>query len=94
MFNLYLTLAAIAYVLLCCFTVTMRKSKQQEDTFLIDCVFETFQLPFRVLRFFIAKKFDGKRSAGALYEHLCGPRVVTAKNIREKTSDWYSSLDA
>ena len=94
MLTISLTLAAIAYVLLCCFTVTMRKSKKHEDTFLIDCVFETFQLPFRALRFFLEKKFDGKRSAGALYEHLCGPRVVTVKNIREKTSAWYSSLDA
>ncbi len=94
MFTLSLIALGIAYVVFCCYTVTVRKAKKQEEAFFLDCVFETFQLPFRVLRFFLEKKFDGKRSVGALYEHLCGPRIVTVKNIKEKTAAWYSSLDA
>lgn len=84
MFNLYLTLAALAYAMLVCYTVTMRKAKQQQEADLSDILDETLTLPFRVLRYFLSKEHSGKRSIGGLYENLCGPRVVTIANIKRK----------
>lgn len=93
MLNLILTIAAVVYVSLACFTITMRKAKVQRETYFGDCVLDVIQLPFRALRFFLSNEFSGRRSVTSFYEHLCGPRVMTLRGMKTDARAWFAKVD-